>query len=315
MNQLFNAAAAINQQFKTYSHLGIVIDIKREDLLHPVVSGNKLRKLKYNVKQAIVDQYDTLLTFGGAFSNHIAATAAAGKIVGIKTIGIIRGEELGLDLEKTMVSNATLAMAHKHGMRFKFVNRTRYREKSSHSFQEELKAEYGRFYNIPEGGTNELAVQGTCEILTDYDRRYYDVIVVAAGTGGTAAGIINSSNPDQEVYVFSALKGDFLKKDIENWVNGKTFQFIDETTFGGYARSTNALVDYMNLRFRESGIPLDPIYTSKMMYGIEHLVQSGVIKGKTRILAIHTGGLQGINGYNLKLAKKGRTSITYENEF
>jgi len=314
MSELFNPQIAIHQPFKSYNSGSITIDVKREDLLHPVVSGNKLRKLKYNLKEAVAQHHDTILTYGGAFSNHIAATAAAGNIVGVRTIGVIRGEELGQDIEATLKSNPTLALASSQGMQLHFVSRAEYKEKNSAAFQEYLTKKHGLFYNIPEGGTNALAIKGTSEILTDFDKSNYDIIAVAAGTGGTAAGIIESSLPTQKIYVFSALKGDFLENEIMRWTNRNNFKVFPDTIFGGYARTTNELIDYMNLRFRESEIPLDPIYTSKMLYGIEHLVQTGVIKGKTRILAIHTGGLQGVNGYNLMLHKKGRTIISYENQ-
>ncbi len=313
MNTLFNPKVAVIEHFKSFQHGKISIDIKREDLLHAQVSGNKLRKLKYNIAQAHIENHDTLLTYGGAFSNHIAATAAAGKIMGYKTIGIIRGEELGTDLEKTLKTNATLRLATEHGMTLKFVDRESYREKESTNFKADLVQEFGRFYDIPEGGTNALAVLGTSEILTSFDKENYDIVAVAAGTGGTAAGIVKSAASHQRVMVFSALKGDFLQREIARLAVCEQFEFIEDTAFGGYARSTNALVDYMNVSFRESGIPLDPIYTSKMLHGIEHLIESGVIKGKTRILAIHTGGLQSIDGYNRRLAKKGRSMISYEN--
>ncbi|WP_245833681.1 hypothetical protein [Nonlabens spongiae] len=142
----------------------------------------------------------------------------------------------------------------------------------------------------------------------------YDVIAVAAGTGGTAAGIVKSAAPHQIVMVFSALKGDFLGKNIEDMLVDRAFDFYKDTRFGGYARSDNRLIDYMNARFRESGTPLDPIYTSKMMYVLEEQVKSGAVAAKTRILAVHTGGLQSVHAYNQLLAKKGRNLINYVDE-
>ncbi|WP_405369609.1 1-aminocyclopropane-1-carboxylate deaminase/D-cysteine desulfhydrase [Nonlabens sp. Asnod2-A12] len=314
MNRLFKSQNSVIEKFKSYRDLDIEMDMKRDDLLHKEVSGNKLRKLKYNLLTAQELGHDTVLTYGGAFSNHIAATAAAGKLLGIKTIGVIRGEELGADLNKTLAGNATLRQAHVDGMKFHFVTREQYRDKETDLFLEEMKVLFGNFYNIPEGGTNELAVKGTQEILTESDKENYDIICVAAGTGGTAAGIINSAAPHQKVMVFSALKGDFMRSEIERYTHGKEFEVIDETAFGGYAKSDDRLIDYMNIRFRESGIPLEPIYTAKMMYGIEQMVESSVINGKTRILAIHTGGLQSITGYNKVLEKKRRLKISYENQ-
>ncbi|MFT6096789.1 MAG: 1-aminocyclopropane-1-carboxylate deaminase [Nonlabens sp.] len=322
MESLFKPQNSIIQRFKSYNGLEIEIDIRREDLLHAAVSGNKLRKLKYNLLEAQKLNLHTILTYGGAFSNHIAATAAAGNVLGLKTIGIIRGQELGDDFVKTLSNNATLELAHKNGMQFHFVSREAYREKDSTAFQEELKLKFGLFYNIPEGGTNLLAVKGTEEILTEGDTTNYDIVCVAAGTGGTAAGIINSTAPQQKVIVFSALKGGFMRADIEKYTWRSDFEVVDETAFGGYAKSDDRLIDYMNTRFRESvtiknprGIPLEPIYTAKMMYGIEQMVERAVIKGKTRILAVHTGGLQSIAGYNKMLSKKRRIKLSYENQF
>ncbi len=282
--------------------------------MHPQVSGNKLRKLKYNLIQATSARHDTVLTYGGAYSNHIAATAAACHLIGLHSIGIIRGEELGVDVQQTLATNKTLQIAATHGMRLHFVSREDYCCKDSAAFTDSLRNTYGEFYEIPEGGTNALAVKGTQEILTAIDREIYDYICVAGGTGGTAAGIINSAAVHQKVIVFSALKGEFLRPEIEKYTIRKDFALVSEDRFGGYARSTDVLIDYLNVRFRESGIPLDPIYTGKMFYGIEELVRSGAFADKTRILAVHTGGLQGIAGYNQTLIKKGRAQIEYEND-
>ncbi|PQJ14130.1 1-aminocyclopropane-1-carboxylate deaminase/D-cysteine desulfhydrase [Nonlabens tegetincola] len=300
-----------NQFFKTLNN--VLIDIKREDLLHPEVSGNKLRKLKYNILHAQEESINTLVTYGGAFSNHIAATSAAAKIAGLSSIGIIRGEELGLNLKKTLASNNTLLTAHNNGMKFHFVTRESYKQKDDQYYRELFK-EHGKLMIIPEGGTNQLAIQGTKEILTDQDKSHYDFIAVAGGTGGTAAGIIESSAPNQKVLVFSALKGGFLKEEINKLTLRSNFQVFSEDRFGGYARSDNELIKYMNSRFRESGVPLDPIYTSKMMFHLEDLILKGVFPKDSRILAIHTGGLQAIAGYNQMLKRKRREEITYEFE-
>lgn len=308
---LFEVNNATNQPYASFNNGDIILDIKREDLLHKEVSGNKLRKLKYSLIEAQSQGKRLLITFGGAFSNHIAATAAAGKIAGFETLGIIRGEELGVDLGQTLASNDTLATASSNGMELQFVSRTAYRVKNEASHLAQLRAIYPHAYIIPEGGTNELAVKGTEEILTATDKELYDIITVAAGTGGTAAGIINSAGKNQHVVVFSALKGDFMRNEILKYTTRSDFRVINETAFGGYAKSSEALIDFMNARFRESGIPLDPIYTAKMIYGVEQMIESGVITGKSRILAVHTGGLQSIAGFNRKLLKKGQRTIDY----
>jgi 1-aminocyclopropane-1-carboxylate deaminase len=309
---LFEPKDSVNQHFKSYADFEILMDLKREDLLHSQVSGNKLRKLKYNLKEAQEQSHHTIFTYGGAFSNHIAATAAACHILGLKSIGVVRGEELGIDIDKTLSQNHTLRNAHQYGMKLVFVTREKYILKDTAASLKEYHEQFGDFYNIPEGGTNELAVKGTQEILTDFDRQNYDVISVAAGTGGTAAGIINAAAPHQKILVFSALKGDFLREEILQYTTRKDFTLVSEDRFGGYARSTDALIDYLNIRFRESGIPLEPIYTGKMMYGIEEMVREGSFDRKTRILAVHTGGLQSIAGTNERLKKKGRLQLQYE---
>lgn len=290
---------SINQKFLLKDFLNDFnpeISIKREDLIHPDISGNKYRKLKYNLIEAKNKNYDTLLTFGGAFSNHIAATAAVGNELGFKTIGIIRGDEL----KNKVNENPTLAFAKAIGMELYFVTREDYRIKDTPSFLSELKEKFGAFYLLPEGGTNALAVKGCQEILSTKDS-IFDVICVSVGTGGTLAGIVNSSLPHQTVIGFSALKGDFLNHEIKKWTRKTNWQITDKYAFGGYAKIDSVLIEFINTFKKETGIPLDPIYTGKMMYGIFRMIEEGKISKKSRILAIHTGGLQGIAGMNKKL--------------
>lgn len=273
--------------------------IKREDLLHPLISGNKFRKLKYNLIEAKKQGFDTILTFGGAYSNHIAATAYAGKLNGFKTIGVIRGEELSDNWK----SNPTLLLASEHGMRFKFISRDEYRDKENPSFLKKMQSEFGSCYFLPEGGTNALAVKGCLEILTPGDADY-GVICCAVGTGGTLAGIINSSLENQRVLGFPAVKGDFLNEDIRKFVPKDNWNLISKYHFGGYAKVTSELINFVNDFKRETLIPLDPIYTGKMIFGILDLVRQDYFLPKTKILAVHTGGLQGIAGMNILLKKK-----------
>jgi len=278
--------------------------IKREDQIHPLVSGNKFRKLKYNLKEALDQKKTTLLTFGGAFSNHILATAIAGKSTGFKTIGIIRGDELGVDLEKTFASNSTLRNASKHGMQFDFVSRETYRNKTSIEFTEILQKKYGDFYCIPEGGTNSLAVKGCEEILTKEDSQF-DYICSCVGTGGTISGIINNAKNHQKVLGFPVLKGDFLENEIlkhakkqENW------ELIKEYHFGGYGKYTDELIHFINRFKSETDIPLDPIYTGKMMFGVLDMINKKRFPNGSKILIIHSGGIQGIAGFNHRLKSK-----------
>ena len=282
---------------------GVRVYLKREDLLHPEVSGNKFRKLKYNLLEARKQKKEVLLTFGGAYSNHIAATAAAARLHNLGSIGVIRGEELGEDLEKTLRENPSLRFAASCGMKFRFMSRARYREKGLAEVQEELREEFGDFYLLPEGGTNALAVKGCEEILAPADMDF-DVICCSVGTGGTIAGIINSAGEGQKILGFPALKGDFLDGEIRKLTRKFNWELILDYHFGGYAKVDPALIGFLNSFKRETGIQLDPIYTGKMMYGLLDLVEKGGFKENTRILAIHTGGLQGIAGMNRILEKR-----------
>lgn len=273
--------------------------VKREDDIHPFISGNKYRKLKYNLLEAKAKKDTVLLTFGGAFSNHIAAVAAAGQREGLQTIGVIRGEEL----EDKIADNATLNFAKSCGMQFKFVSREDYRKQTDADFIDALKKEFGNFYLIPEGGTNILAVKGCEEILTDNDVEF-DYVCVAVGTGGTISGVINASFPHQKVIGFPALKGDFLKEEISKFANSTNWQLITDYHFGGYAKVKPDLVNFINNFKADYNVPLDPVYTGKMMYGIFDLIEKGYFEKNARILAIHTGGLQGIAGMNTVLKRK-----------
>ena len=278
--------------------------IKREDEIHPLVSGNKFRKLKYNLKVAKQNKTKTLLTFGGAFSNHILATAVAGKLQNFKTIGVIRGDELGQDLSKTLATNSTLRAAYEHGMKFEFISRERYRDKMSSDFLQKLELKYGDFYTLPEGGTNALAVKGCEEILTSDDNEF-DYICSCVGTGGTIAGIINSIEAPQKVIGFPALKGDFLIKEIQQYCRGqKNWQLVSDYHFGGYGKYSDELIHFIN-RFKEdTTIPLDPIYTGKMMFGVLDMIKKNSFPKGSKILIIHSGGIQGIEGFNHRSKRK-----------
>ncbi|WP_028887828.1 1-aminocyclopropane-1-carboxylate deaminase/D-cysteine desulfhydrase [Tenacibaculum ovolyticum] len=287
----------------------VTLFVKREDEIHPFVSGNKFRKLKYNIAKAKKLQEKTLLTFGGAFSNHIVATAVAGSLSGFKTIGIIRGDELGKDVAKTLAGNATLREARKSGMQFKFISREKYRDKTSEYFINELKEEFGDFYLVPEGGTNDLAIKGCEEILIEEDNKF-DYICCAIGTGGTISGLINSAKTHQNIIGFPALKGDFLTKEIQllttkddNWKLDTTYHF------GGYGKYNTDLIRFINELKEQTGLSLDPIYTGKMMFGVLDKIAKNEFPENTKILVIHTGGLQGITGVNEKLKNKNKDLI------
>jgi 1-aminocyclopropane-1-carboxylate deaminase len=278
--------------------------IKREDLLHPYISGNKFRKLKYNLAQAKKENKLVLLTFGGAFSNHILAVAAAGKEYGFKTIGIIRGEEL----KEKISENPTLQKAKDFGMVFEFVSREMYREKNNPKILEQLGNKFDDFYVIPEGGTNELAVKGCQEILTEDDGEF-DYICCAVGTGGTISGLINCSKSSQQVLGFPALKGDFLREDICRFVANSNWEIITDYHFGGYAKVSEQLIRFINEFYQKYKIPLDPIYTGKLMFGVMDLISKGYFPKNAKILVIHTGGLQGVAGMNKLLKERKQLEI------
>jgi 1-aminocyclopropane-1-carboxylate deaminase len=281
------------------AHATISLAIRREDLIHPFISGNKYRKLKYNLLQAKAENKTCLLTFGGAFSNHIAAVAFAGKEQGFKTIGIIRGDEL----RSKIATNPTLQFAQECGMEFEFVSRDAYRHKNEKEFISRLHDTFGEFYLVPEGGTNDFAVRGCQEILTAADSEY-DFICCAVGTGGTISGIINSALPHQKVLGFPALKGDFLKEEICKFVKNTHWELISDYHFGGYGKVNPELIAFINQFYADTQIPLDAIYTGKMVFGVMDRIKNNYFSKNTKILLIHTGGIQGNQGMNLKLKTK-----------
>ena len=296
----------MNQKISISFPHNISVEIKREDLLHPFISGNKFRKLKYNILEAQKLEKKTLLTFGGAFSNHIAAVAAAGEKYGFETIGIIRGEEL---IDK-IDGNPTLTFAQTHGMKFEFWTRTDYRNKEDENLISNLREKYGDFYLIPEGGTNSLAVKGCEEILTDEDAKF-DYICCAVGTGGTISGLINSILPHQQVLGFPAVRQENLGELIDGNVNNKKWNLISDYHFGGYAKINEELVNFINDFKVQTTIQLDPVYTAKMVFGVVDLITNNYFPENSKILIIHTGGLQGISGMNKFLENKQLPTIQY----
>ncbi len=264
--------------------------IKREDIIHPHVSGNKWRKLKYNLLEARKQGHHTLLTFGGAYSNHIYATAAAAKEAGFRSVGIIRGDEL-----KFKPLNSTLEFADRHGMQLEFVDRETYRKKNETLFINTLKKKFGEFYLVPEGGTNALAIRGSAEIVDD-EVRQFDYVCCSVGTGGTIAGIIHGMQNNGEVFGFSALKGSFLTNEVDSLLGTgpklTNWKIFDGYHFGGYAKTTPKLLSFIEDFERRHQIPLESVYTGKMLFGVFSLLQKGFFEIDTKILAIHTGGLR-----------------------
>ena len=274
-----------------YQHIhvdGFEITIKRLDLVHPQISGNKFFKLKYNLLAAQQQGYKKLLTFGGAYSNHIAATAYAAQCFGFESLGIIRGEELA-----SKPLNPTLSTAQQMGMQLQFVSREHYRLKQSPDYLAQLQQDYPDYYVIPEGGTNALAIQGCQEILNAQDRENYDVICCAVGTGGTITGLIEASNLHQHVLGFSALKGNFLTTEVEQLTDKTNWQITDQFCCGGYAKTSPELLQFIQDFEQHYQIPLEQVYTGKMLMGLFELIRQGQFSAQSRILVIHSGGLQG----------------------
>ncbi len=292
-----------NQHIRCFNN-EIELYIKREDVIHPYISGNKFRKLKYNLLQAQKEQHKKILSFGGAYSNHIAALAYAGQEYNFETIGIIRGEEVAYNHHK----NPTLQFATKCGMHLHFVAREVYSSKTETSFIASLQALYGDFYLVPEGGTNAFAIKGCQEILTPNDIEF-NYICCAVGTGGTLTGISNSTNSNQKIIGFPALKGDFLNKEIAGLTTSSNWELCLDYHFGGYGKVTPELIAFINNFNSKYKVPLDPIYTGKMAYGVIDLIEKGYFPPKSKILMIHTGGLQGIEGMNKLLKSKNLNTI------
>jgi 1-aminocyclopropane-1-carboxylate deaminase len=278
---------------------GIELFLQRDDLLHPEISGNKWRKLKYNIKAFKNGGFDQIVTFGGAFSNHIAATAAAGHKFNVPTVGIIRGEE-------SSISNPTLKLAKNKGMNLKFINRTKYKQKDEETFLKALALEFPNSLIIPEGGANANGILGCAEIIDNSSD--YDIVVCACGTGGTLSGIISSLDSNTESIGIPVLKNAFfIEKDIQNnldRINCKNdnWKLNYDYHLGGYAKFNEELHLFIEFFFKETKIKLDPIYTGKMMYGIIDLATKNKLTNK-RLLAVHTGGAQGIKGYEERYRK------------
>jgi 1-aminocyclopropane-1-carboxylate deaminase/D-cysteine desulfhydrase-like pyridoxal-dependent ACC family enzyme len=273
----------------------VEVQVLRLDQVHPEVTGNKFYKLRYNLQQALSQNHRHVLTFGGAYSNHIYATAAAAKEEGLASIGIIRGELLD-------AQNPTLAFARAAGMTLLGISREHYREKNQAEFLENLRKQFGDFYLIPEGGTNAVAIQGTREILTARHSEFSHILT-PIGTGGTFAGIAASLLPHQQLLGISALKGEGIREEMTDLLNVEGIQspgileVFTQYHQGGYAKWTTKLIDFIHWFWDAFGIPLDPIYTGKMAFACWDLVEKNYFPPGSRILLIHTGGLQGNEGF------------------
>jgi 1-aminocyclopropane-1-carboxylate deaminase/D-cysteine desulfhydrase-like pyridoxal-dependent ACC family enzyme len=281
---------------------GVRLLLWRDDLVNPDLPGNKARKLKYNLLAARAQGHSRLLTFGGAYSNHLAAVAAAGRLHGFDTIGLVRGEEY-------QVLNPTLARCRADGMRLHYLDRSTYRRRTEPEFLAEVRQQFGPAYLLPEGGTNALALRGVAELVGELRQHTdFDAVAVAAGSGGTLAGLAlglaEAGYPARAVGV-AALKGaDFLRAEIDvltQIATGQTLSNYELHTgyhFGGYAKLPAELRAFIRQFEADFGVLLDPIYTGKLLAGVLDLIDKGHFAPSSTVIAVHTGGLQAWAGFS-----------------
>ncbi len=290
-----------------FARRGVRLLIKRDDLLHPHISGNKWRKLKFNLLEARRQGAHSLISFGGAYSNHLAAVAAAGVAFGFSTRGIVRGE-------RVLPLNSTLTFLEKCGMELTFASRTAFREKAPLAILEDLKIDLSNAYVLPMGGTNCLALPGCAEIISEIEVQLGDIpsfTGTACGTGGTLTGIASGLQGRGRALGVCALKGDFLKKEIAQLLQNcalpacHNLQLFTDYHFGGFARVKPPLIDFINRFKQQHGIQLEPVYTGKLFFAVFDLLEKGFFKKGDTVVLIHTGGLQGLAGFPQILARPG----------
>ena len=283
----------LNQQIFSERYLNneIEVFIKRLDLIDPFISGNKLFKLKHNVDRALFEKKNMLITFGGAFSNHILATAAYAKKKNIDCLAIIRGEEYS-------ELNPLLTLAKENGMNFCFVSRKEYAKRNDNNYVSELIRKYKKAFIVPEGGNNKLGVLGAEEILETQDKSF-DYIICPIGTGATLSGIVNSSKKTQKVIGINCVNDTkYINEKISQKTNKKNWEIINEFNFGGFAKFDNLLTEYLKKFKLNYKITLDLNYTAKMFFGFEKLIERRYFQRKSKVLLIHTGGIYGNLGFN-----------------
>ena len=283
----------LNQQIfsELYLNNEIEVFIKRLDLIDPFISGNKLFKLKHNVDRALLEKKSMLITFGGAFSNHILATAAYAKKKNIDCLAIVRGEEY-------FELNPLLTLAKEYGMNFCFVSRKEYAKRNDNNYLSELIRKYKKAFIVPEGGNNKLGVLGAEEILEKQDKSF-DYIICPIGTGATLSGIVNSSNRSQKVIGINCINDTKdINKNISLKTNKNNWEIINEFNFGGFAKFDNLLTEYLKKFKLNYKITLDLNYTTKMFFGFEKLIERRYFQRKSKVLLIHTGGTYGNLGFN-----------------
>ena len=268
----------------------VTVSVLRIDKIHPVVSGNKLFKLHFFLQEALQTSHKTILTFGGAYSNHLAATAYACSVLGLKSIGIIRGEE-------PAELSHTLLQCLNEGMQLKFISRQQYAENDDAEFIQSLKNEFGECTLVPEGGYHPLGAKGAALIM-DLVGKNYSHICTAMGTATTLAGLLRRAEPFQKIIGIPVLKGmTDMEERLLHLTGNKTlpgnFDLLDDYHFGGYAKKTDELIQFMNQCWQQYQLPLDFVYTAKMLYAVTDQVKKDRFPKGSNILCLHTGGLQG----------------------
>lgn len=290
MNIDFEIYSPIHQiKHQLFGEHGLKVFIKRDDLIHPIISGNKWRKLKYLLKQAQTENKTHLITFGGAYSNHLLATAAAAAKFGFKSTGFVRGEE---------VNNDTLFLCRLHGMNLIFTDRESYRDKPA-LFKLHFANDNNAFF-IDEGGASALAAKGCSELINELPETYGHIFC-ACGTGTTAAGIINGLSEQKLPTKFHGIpvlkNGEFLRSEIDNFLERPSaYHLHTDYHFGGYGKINDELIKFVKQFVAETGILIEPIYTGKMLYALYDLASKNYFKPGSRILVIHTGGIWGLLG-------------------
>ncbi|GAA3959638.1 1-aminocyclopropane-1-carboxylate deaminase/D-cysteine desulfhydrase [Hymenobacter antarcticus] len=287
---------------------GVRLLLWRDDLANPDLPGNKARKLKYNLVAARQQGHHTLLTFGGAYSNHIAAVATAGRLFGLKTIGLIRGDvpTVGTPL------NPTLAQAVADGMALHYLDRTAYRRRAEPGFLAAQLAQFGPAYVLPEGGTNALALPGCAELVAEVRQHVeFDVLAVAVGSGGTLAGLLTGLAGRQHAVGVAALKnGGFLRAEVDALTRQATGEIFSNYSLqtgyhgGGYAKYSVELLAFIEQFRTRHGVLLDPIYTGKLLLGVLDMIENGYFQRGSTVVAIHTGGLQAWAGWEARFGHR-----------
>ncbi len=275
----------------------IQLFIKRDELIHPVIQGNKWRKLKYNLQHAIDTGHHSVLSFGGAWSNHLHALAAASQLCELNSIGIIRGEA-------PSPLNPCLTDMQNCGMQLEYISRKAYREKTNDNFLQQLKEKYGDIYIVPEGGNNAAGIQGCAELLDELEDTY-DYICCESGSGTMLSSLIShNKNPGTCIMGFAVMKNPNLQEEIEAQLHKlpdtkSSWQLIHDYHFGGFAKNTTELIDFIQQFKQQHTIQLEPVYSAKMLFGIMDMISRDQFKTGAKILAIHGGGLQGLRGFSI----------------